>query len=105
MKTDAWLVISAKKSRYMRGEWTANGVQVRKNKPATGPNEVAIKLTFAIPDAYFEVPELSASVMVPEDAVNKPTITPDVIDNFSEVLSEQLGVKVHVDMHEAGKDD
>jgi len=97
MKTDFWVKISAKRTNYgIPKQWAANGFDIRKNKPATGPNEVAIKMSVEIPDAYFETPELSAKITVPEDAIKSPIISADVQSNIAAVLSEQLGMKVHI---------
>lgn len=104
MQAKFYLVINAKKSTYgiHPRPWVESGVKVRKEKPSTKPNEVAIKVSVTIPDAYFEVPELSATIEVPDDAVNKPIITPEVSHNISEAISKQLGVQVHVSEIEKG---
>lgn len=93
MLSTFWVKIAAKK-RYR--SWEPGTVEVRKLKPATKANEVAVKISVEIPDAYFETPELSAKITVPEEAVNKPVITPEVQDNLAVLISEQLGMKVHV---------
>ena len=103
MKTSMWIKISARRCRYggTPKPWEACGAEVRKSKPATGPNEIALKLEVEIPDAYFEVPEFSATISVPDSAMDKPVIAASVQDNIAKALSKQLGVKVHVDVTEA----
>lgn len=93
MEASFWVKLEANK-KYNR--WQSGTVEVRKSKPATRANEVAVKITLDIPDAYFETPELSARITVPESSVNKPVITPDVQDNIGELISQQLGFKVHI---------
>lgn len=103
MKTEFWVKIAAKKAKYGLPEWLPMGHEIRKSKPSTGPNEVAVKMTVEIPDAYFETPELSAKICVPESAVKSPIISADVQSNIAAILSEQLGMTVHVSAGE--KDD
>lgn len=93
MLAEFWVKIEATK-KYR--SWCCGPVKVSKSKPATKANEVAVKIAIDIPDAYFETPELSAKITVPEDSVNKPVITPQVESNIAKLISEQLGVQVHV---------
>lgn len=100
MKAEFWVKIEAKKQSKW---WRFGSVECRKSKPATSANEVAVKMIIEIPDAYFETPELQARIMVPEDCVNRPVITPEIQTNISEMLREQLGVQVHIDITDTPK--
>lgn len=94
MQATFWVAITAEK-RY--GSWNQKKTELRKAKPTKqGPNTAAVKITVEIPDAYFETPELSAKIVVPADAVNRPVITPTVEHNIGAAISKQLGMKVHV---------
>lgn len=100
MEANFWVKIEANK-RHNR--WNSGAVEVRKQKPATKANEVAVRITLNIPDAYFETPELSARISVPESAVNKTLITPEVQTNIGNLISQQLGVKVHISADDPDK--
>lgn len=93
MKVNGFLKIRATKSG---GKWRQNGLTITKNRPGTDSDEIAIKLEMDIPDAIFERPQLTAYIVVPEEDVGKPVIDSQVQDNIAEVLSESLGVKVHI---------
>ena len=97
MKAEFWVKIEAKK-QYK--SWNFGSVECRKSKPSTSANEVAVKMVIEIPDAYFETPELQARIVVPDDCVNRPIITPQIQTNISEMLREQLGVQVHMSVDE-----
>ncbi len=81
--------------------WYPGGVTAFKNRPPTNKNSVAVKLAIEIPDVYFETPELSARIVMPADAVNKPVITPEVQHNLAEELTRQLGMTVRVELPES----
>lgn len=95
MLSEFWVKIQAKPG-YSKGTWQPGSVGVTKAKPGTAKNEVAVKVSVDIPDAYFNTPELSVNIIVPKEAVNRPIITPDVEDNLAASISEQLGFRVHV---------
>jgi hypothetical protein len=63
--------------------------------PKLGAGEVCMQLGISVPDALFKRPQLRASVSIP-DNVAPPVIDADVQDNIARVLSEQLGIAVHV---------
>lgn len=93
MEASFWAKISVKKNY---SSWSSRGVTATRSKPTVKSNEVAVKVTIDIPDAYFEVPELSARIVVPANAVNQKVITPSVEHNLSELISKQLGMNVHI---------
>ena len=95
MKSEFWVKIEAKPG-YIKGTWRAGSVSTTKAKPGTKKNEVAVKVSVDIPDAYFNTPELSVNVKVPEEMVNRPIITPEVEDNIAQSIVDQLGFKVNV---------
>jgi len=69
---------------------------VRRNKPNTKRNEVAIRLEIELPDTLFERPQLEAQIKVPDSELGKPVVTSEVQDNLAEVLSKQMGMEVRV---------
>lgn len=80
-------------------------VRAAKSMPALAPNEVAIKLNLEIPDALFTRPQLEAKVTIPDDAVAKPVIEAQVIDNVQEIIKQQTGFDVRLEVVEEKKDD
>lgn len=66
--------------------------------PALSPNEVAIKIAVEIPDAIFTRPALEAEIKVPESAVSKPIITAEVIDNVQDIIKQNLGFDVKLEL-------
>ncbi len=98
MITSFWIKIRAYPSKYCKGKWECRGAELRKNKPSTGPNEIAVKVNFEVPNSYFNVPEFEASIQVPGYSDDRTTIEADVQDNIAELISEQLGVKVHLEV-------
>lgn len=63
--------------------------------PKLGPGEVSMQLAISVPDSLFKRPQLRASVSIPDNAA-PPVISADVRDNIARVLSDQLGITVHV---------
>ena len=96
MIANFWLRVQAKKTRYAHSPFAAGKIETFKKKPQTAANEVAVNIQFEIPDAFFQTPQLKATVKIPDDAVNRTEISASVCDNFAEALSEQLGVQVHL---------
>ena len=97
MEANFWIKVNAVKGY---GGWRRGSITSSIAKPSTKANEVAIKITLAIPDALFEKPQLTARIEIPNDAVTQPELCADVQDNIAEVLSEQLGINVSVTIPE-----
>lgn len=93
MNASVWIKIKAKKSY---NHWSCGPVSSSKSKPTTGKDEVAIKLNIEIPNGFFEKPQIEAKITIPKGDVNKPVISAEVEDNVAQLLTEQLGVNVHI---------
>jgi len=93
MEVTGWITVKGEK-KWQR--WQGRVTGSRKNKPATGKNEIAIKLSLELPDALFERAQLEAKIVVPDDQAGTVDISADVEDNIASVLGEQLGMVVHV---------
>lgn len=96
MKTEFWLAMSAKKSRYNETYESSGVAKVSKNKPTVGPNTVAVKVDLEIPDAYFERPQFNLLLKLPEPPKKDLGIHPELQDDLEEAISEEMGVKVHL---------
>jgi len=92
MQSAIWLKIAGKK--WYSG-WTIGAVSAYKSRPETKVNEIALKVTLDLPDAIFATPQYEAKISVPEGSTN-PVVNADVADNIADILSEQLGISVHV---------
>lgn len=100
MEANFYLVIQGKKHRFAhmraQGVREPGEVQVRKNKPNTRQDEIAVKVQLQIPDALFEKPTLQIAAAVPEGSGHGPVITTEVADNIADIIRQQTGVEVRI---------
>lgn len=75
-------------------------VRVAKNAPRLDANEIALKLKLELPDELFKRPQLEASITVPRDAVTPAVVSAEVGDNIREVVRQQLGIDLTIQMVE-----
>lgn len=68
--------------------------------PALASNEVAVKVVLTLPDAIFEKPAFEAKVIVPDEAVSKPVISAEVIDNVQDIIKQNTGFEVKLEVVE-----
>lgn len=101
MNADFWVRISATKKFR---QWAAGRIETFKKKPTTTANQIAVNIQINVPDAFFETPQFQAVIDVPEDAVTAREVRVEVADNIAQLISEQLGVRVHVAVPEADGD-
>ena len=78
----------------------AQSLTVTKNKPNTDSDEIAIKLDLDIPNSLFLKPSLVFKVTVPEEVCSLPEIEAKVTDNLAEILAQELGTKVRLEVGE-----
>lgn len=100
MNTSVWIRINGKK---MYGKWGSGLVQAFKSKPATSATQLAIRVDLEIPDSFFELPELKATIKVPE-STGRDTIYAEVKKSISDTLTKQMGIKVHLTTDETIND-
>lgn len=77
--------------------------RLTKGSPALAANEVAVKVTIELPDEIFEKPSLQANIVVPKEAVSKPVIEASVIDNVEQIIKQNTGFEVRLEV--VDKDD
>jgi hypothetical protein len=98
MNVQCYLKIRAVKSGYgvkeNEGYFKPTNVTVTKNRPATEANEIAIKLNLNIPNSFFLKPQLQANIHLNE--LQQQELDINTIDQLSEILSDQLGQKIHL---------
>lgn len=73
---------------------------VRVTKGATNLNwdEVSIAVELTLPDALFRKPQLSASIIVPNEAAVSKAIDATVADNFKEAVRNVVGTDVKINI-------
>lgn len=103
MKVECYLKVKAVKTGYtsdsLRADFfKASGLTVTKNKPHTDADEVAIKIEMDLPNSLFLKPALKFKVDVPEDATPVVEIDANVSSNLAEILTRELGQKVHLEV-------
>jgi hypothetical protein len=92
MKTKQWLAISK------------SGIQrIRKSKPDLEWDEIAIQVTLDIPDELFERPIIDAKIEV-KDVPNN-VYDPSVILNTKELIEQQTGAKISMEVHHVTEED
>jgi len=75
-------------------------VRVAKNVPRLDANEIALKLRLDLPDELFKRPQLEASITVPRNAVTTAVVSAEVGDNIREVVRQQLGIDLTINVVE-----
>lgn len=93
MKTEIWLKIAGKKNHHW---WGIGTVSAFKTKPSIRGSEIALKVVLELPDAIFEIPQYEAKISVPDSIIPGSVVNAEVADNIAAVLSQQLGINVHV---------
>lgn len=59
-------------------------------------NAVVLKLNLDLPDALFKKPQLEATLKVDADQVSAPVIQPEILQNIQQVMSQQFGVDMNI---------
>lgn len=72
--------------------------RVTKTSPSLDKNEIALRIEVNVPDAVFEKPQLEATINVPEEAVNAPVISAEVVDNVEEIIKQNTGFEVKLNL-------
>lgn len=94
MKIISYLCIKKTGSNYSpRGT-----LRITKTSPALDINEIAVKLNIEVPDELFSKPSLEASISVPKDAISKPVIEAEVVDNIQEIIKQNTGFEVKLNL-------
>ncbi len=93
MKISQYLIVK----RANRYKYTS---RMTVGSPALQANEVAVKISLELPDAIFDKPAFEAKVVVPDAAVSKPIISADVIDNVQDIIKQNTGFEVKLEVVE-----
>jgi hypothetical protein len=104
MNATFYLTITKHKNR---ASFAAPGLKLTLKKPGSlNGNQIAVKVNLELPNALFEKPEILVNLKVPGNTPvgNMQTITATVQENIAELISSQLGTKVHVTVAEIDSD-
>lgn len=96
MQISQYIVIKKTGTRYS----SRYSSRLTKGSPALDSNEIAVKVSIEVPDEIFDKPALSAKITVPKEAVSKPVIEAAVIDNVQEIIKQQTGFAVTLEVVE-----
>lgn len=67
-----------------------------KTPPDLKYNEIAIGCNLSLPNALFQKPQLSASIIVPDAAVMSEPLAADVQQNVKEAIRQATGMEVRL---------
>lgn len=79
--------------------------RMTKGSPALASNEIAVKVVLEIPDEIFDKPALVANISIPEEAVSKPVIEAQVVDNVEQIIKQQTGFDVRLEVVDPNNED
>lgn len=102
MNVTKYLVITPAQS-YYRGKPSIKMLDKLSGKNSIPSNAVVLKLNLDLPDALFVKPQLEAHIVVKPDQVSKPVISPEVLQNIQQVMNQQLGVEMQINVVESKK--
>lgn len=100
MQVSNYLVV--KKTGNWRKMYTT---RLTVDSPNLQSNEVAVKIVLSIPDAVFEKPAFEAKMVIPEEAVNQTVISAEIIDNVQEIIKQNTGFDVKLQIVEPDKEE
>jgi len=80
------------------GKFGGLNARITKNPTRLATDERVLKLTISLPKALWVTPQLSASIDVPNDKVSTPVINSEVLDNIKQVLEQQTGMTITLNL-------
>ena len=99
-----YLVIKrTKQYRYSTGNLSV--VKTTRTAPAIKANEIAIKINMKLPETLFERPQLQANINIDEKKVSPKIIEADVLENITEIVEQQLGIDLTINLVEPAEDE
>ena len=93
MKISQYIIVKCKKKSLYSGYRTFSS-RMSKGNPKLDTDEVAVMVSIELPDALFDKPSLQANIVVPIEAVSKPIISAEVIDNVQDIIKQNTGFEV-----------
>ena len=78
---------------------------MREREPRLAGNEIALRILIDIPSQMFQRPILEAKMAIPENAIPKATITPEIATNVERLIKEATGLNMVVTVIEQPKEE
>ena len=75
-------------------------LKITKGKPGLSWDQISIAIDLEVPIQLFKRPQLSASIVIPEEASITREITAEVIDNIESAIETHSGLKVKLSISE-----
>lgn len=63
-------------------------VRLAEREPRMAGNEIAVRISLDIPTKIFERPIVQATMKIPDEAVPKTKITPEITDNIQKIIKD-----------------
>lgn len=99
MQISQYIIVKGKK-KHTYSSYRRYSSRMSKGVPSLDADEVAVKINLELPDALFDKPSLEAKIVVPKEAVSKPVISADVIDNVQDIIKQNTGFDVRLELIE-----
>jgi len=97
MKAEFWVLVTAKQARYGSDPrpWERSGApQASVSKPTARANQVAVKIEMEVPDSFFEQPQISAKIKIPDGAGSRTGIVAEMKKSAAAHLKKEFGVTI-----------
>lgn len=91
----------------LAGQFDINlgAIRAVKSYQSLNLNEVAVQINLQLPDQLFRKPALVADLVIPEDAVQQPTITAEVTENIADAIRTATGIEVKLSVTNPDEDE
>lgn len=96
MKAIFWVTVQGTPIYRNSSKRKPGRLQIRKSKPATEGDEIAMRFELEIPDSLFAKPSLDVRASIPEGDAGGPVITTEVAADIAEAIRRQTGMTVHI---------
>jgi len=97
MEISQFIIIKGRKVNAYSNR-RAYSSRMTKGKPRLEHDEVAVQVKLELPEELFDKPALVAKVSVPKEAVSQPVITADVVDNVEDIILQNTGFEVKLEI-------
>lgn len=97
MKISQYIIVKGKKTTTY-SNYRKYSSRMSKGSPSLDADEIAVLVMLELPDAIFEKPTFQANIEVPASAVSKPVIEASVIDNVEEIIKQNTGFEVRLEV-------
>lgn len=75
-------------------------ITIREREPRLAGDEIALRLKLWVPNEMFKRPILLAEMSIPNEAIPKGTVTPEIATNVEKLIKEATGLTMNVSIVE-----